>query len=60
MDHTDILVEVFKLLMFLVMLMAFYFFIATVVYKDRRFKQVFSNWQFPMLFALFIDAIFIE
>jgi hypothetical protein len=60
MDATDILIEVFKILMFLVMLIAFYFFIATIVYKDKRFKAVFSNWQFPMLFAIFIDTIFIE
>jgi hypothetical protein len=60
MDASDILIEVFKLFMFLVMLIAFYFFIATFVYKDKRYKHVFSNWQFPMLFALFIDAIFVE
>jgi hypothetical protein len=35
-------------------------FIMTFAVKSKDFRGVFSTWQFPMLLALFLDAVFIE
>ena len=52
--------ELFKILMFLVMLLSFYMFIMTIAAKSKDFKGIYSAWQFPMILALFVDAAFIE
>jgi|UniRef100_A0A6C0KIU1 hypothetical protein len=52
--------QIFLFLLLTVLLLSFYMFIATIVYKSTAFKGIFSTWQFPMLLALFLDASFIE
>jgi len=52
--------QIFLFLLLVVLLLSFYMFIATIVYKSTDFKGIFSTWQFPMLLALFLDASFIE
>ena len=52
--------QIFVVLLLVVLLLSFYMFIATIVYKSTAFKGVFSTWQFPMLLALFLDASIIE
>ena len=52
--------QLFLFLLLVVLMLSFYMFIATIVYKSKDFKGVFSTWQFPMLLALFLDASIIE
>ncbi len=60
MDPNESLKLLFQVLLLLVLLLSFYMFIATLVYKSKSFRGVFSTWQFPMLLALFLDVTFIE
>lgn len=35
-----------------------YIFIVTIILKDNTYAGFYSTWQFPMLFAIFIDTAF--
>ena len=52
--------SIFKLFMFVVMLISFFIFIMTLVVKSKEYKDVFSAWQFPMLLAIFLEVYLIE
>jgi hypothetical protein len=52
--------SIFKLLMFIVMLISFYIFIMVLVVKSKEYKDVFSTWQFPMLLAIFLEVYLID
>ena len=47
---------IFSLLISL--LVSFYFFISHMILKDKQHSEIFTTWQFPMLFAIFVDAIY--
>lgn len=40
------------------LLISFYFFIDILVFKNNKYKDIFSTWQFPMLLAIYIDIIY--
>lgn len=52
--------SIFKLLMFVVMLISFFIFIMVLVVKSKEYKDVFSAWQFPMLLAIFLEIYITE
>jgi hypothetical protein len=52
--------SIFKLLMFIVMLISFFIFIMTLVVKSKEYRDVFSTWQFPMLLAIFLEVYLID
>ena len=52
--------SIFKLLMFIVMLISFFIFIMTLIVKSKEYKDVFSTWQFPMLLAIFLEVYLID
>lgn len=52
--------SIFKLFMFVVMLISFFIFIMTLVVKSKEYKDVFSAWQFPMLLAIFLEVYLID
>jgi hypothetical protein len=54
---TNIIKKIFKLLLFIVLLISFYFFIDVLIFKNKDHYTVFTTWQFPMLLALYLDAI---
>ena len=58
MEKITILQNIFLLCLFTSVLLSFYFFIDTLVFKNKEHSTVFSNWQFPMLLALFVDTIY--
>ena len=35
-----------------------YIFIMTIFFKDTTYAGFYNSWQFPMLFAIFIDSAF--
>lgn len=49
--------KIFKILFLLVLLISFYFFIDVLIFKHKDHYTVFTTWQFPMLLALYLDAI---
>jgi len=35
-----------------------YIFIVSIIFRDNTYAGFYSSWQFPMLFAIFIDSAF--
>jgi len=53
-----LLKPVFHFLLLGALLISFYFFIETLVFKNAKYRDVFSTWQFPMLLAIYLDTIY--
>jgi hypothetical protein len=49
---------IFHFLLLGALLISFYFFIDTLVFKNAKYRDVFSTWQFPMLLAIYLDTIY--
>jgi len=52
--------SIFKMFMFIVMIISLFIFIMTVIVKSKEYRDVFSTWQFPMLLAIFLEIYFLE
>jgi hypothetical protein len=50
--------RIFIFSLLIALLISFYFFISHMVLKDNKHYKIFTTWQFPMLFAIFVDAIY--
>lgn len=50
--------RIFIFTLLIALLISFYFFITHMVLRDNKHSKIFTTWQFPMLFAIFIDAIY--
>jgi uncharacterized integral membrane protein len=50
--------QIFVFSLLLALLLSFYFFINHLVMKNKKYALTFNTWQFPMLLALFIDAVY--
>ena len=48
----------FIVALFIILVISFYFFIDCMVLKKKQYSNIFTTWQFPMLFAIFLDAIY--
>ena len=59
MVDPNIIKILFKSIFLLLLLLSFYIFIVVILYKDGRYKDIFSAWQFPMLLALIVDLYII-
>ncbi len=59
MVDPNIIKILFKSIFLLLLLLSFYIFIVVILYKDSRYKDIFSAWQFPMLLALIVDLYII-
>lgn len=55
-EHT--LHKIFVVLLFITLVVSFYFFITTIILQNNTHRTIFTAWQFPMLFAIFIDVIY--
>ena len=40
------------------LLLSFYFFVDVIVFKNNKYREIFSTWQFPMLLAIYVDVIY--
>jgi hypothetical protein len=58
MKHADF-AFLFKISLFLTLILSFYIFIRAIFFEDNQKKRMFNAWQFPMLLALYIDAVYI-
>lgn len=54
----DIFSLVFTLFLLLTLILSFYIFILSIFFKDPKTLKLYSTWQFPMLLALYLDAIY--
>ena len=48
-----------KLSLLITLILSFYIFIKAIFFEDDEKKRMFNAWQFPMLLALYIDAVYI-
>lgn len=51
--------NIFFILFLIVLIISGYMFISVVIYKNNIHQPFFTTWQFPMLFALFIDMCYV-
>jgi Ca2+/Na+ antiporter len=58
MKHEDFSL-LFKLSLLITLMLSFYIFIRAIFFEDDEKKRMFNSWQFPMLLALYIDAVYI-
>ena len=58
MNNITVLQNIFIICLFIVLLISFYFFIDTLVFKNKDSLKIFSAWQFPMLLAIYVDTIY--
>lgn len=45
----------FKFSLLVALLLSIYIFIAVILFNDKTHNEIFSTWQMPMLFAIFMD-----
>jgi hypothetical protein len=55
----DFFSNLFNFSLFITLILSFYIFVRSLFFNDNDKKRIFSTWQFPMLLALYIDAIYI-
>ena len=58
MKH-DFFANLFNFSLFITLILSFYIFVRSLFFNDNDKRRIFSTWQFPMLLALYIDAIYI-
>jgi uncharacterized integral membrane protein len=49
---------IYKLALLIALLISFFIFINNTMFKHPEYKTMFSAWQFPMLLAVYIEAIY--
>ena len=54
----NLLQSIFQVSLLIALLISFYIFVRTLVMKDLKHSISFSTWQFPMLLAIYIEAIY--
>ena len=52
--------SIFKLFLFVTLLLSFYILVSGFINSSPMKKSVFSAWQFPMLLAIFLEALIID
>lgn len=52
-----IIPQLFLFIIMIATLISFYFFVDVLILKNKDHSHIFNTWQFPMLFAITLDAI---
>ena len=47
--------KLFKLSLLVTLILSIYIFIMVILFGDKTHNDIFSTWQMPMLFAIFMD-----
>lgn len=58
MLNNKLIQNIFILCLFIVLVISFYFFVDTLILKNKDNSKIFGTWQFPMLLAIYIDTIY--
>lgn len=56
----DFLQIAFILSLVVATIISFYYFMMVLVFKHKKYKNVFNSWQFPMLLAILVEVFFLE
>ena len=56
--YSDYLKQLIVICLFIAMLGTGYIFMLTIVFNDKTYLGFFNSWQFPMLFAIYIDTAY--
>ena len=54
----DIIPQLFLFFIMIATMLSFYFFVDVLIFKHKDHSRIFNTWQFPMLFAITLDAIY--
>jgi hypothetical protein len=57
--NNDKFTILFNFSLLITLILSFYIFVRAIFFSDNNKKKVFNSWQFPMLLALYIDAVYI-
>ena len=49
----------FKITILIATILSFYIFLSVLIFKNEKYKKIYSNWQFPMLVAIALDVWFV-
>ena len=60
MKSSTLIQNVLLLSLLLALFLSAYIFFSVMIFKDTSYKKFFSTWQFPMLFALVADILFVK
>ncbi len=55
-----ILTQIFYICLILSTVLSGYIFFTTILSRDTVYENVFSTWQFPMLFAILADTVYLN
>ena len=58
MNTSTLIQNIFIISLFIALLLSFYFFIDTLIFKNKDNSKIFSTWQFPMILAIYVDTIY--
>lgn len=58
MNNSTLIQNIFIICLFIALLLSFYFFIDTLIFKNKDNSKIFSTWQFPMILAIYVDTIY--
>lgn len=58
MNNNILFQNLFVVCLLIALLISFYFFIDTLVFKNKDNSKIFSTWQFPMLLAIYVDTVY--
>ena len=56
MDYNKTIEQVVLLGLLIAVIGTGYVFIITIIFKEKSFAGFFNTWQFPMLFAIFLES----
>ena len=60
MTNIDLANKIFFFSLLIALLSSFYILLETIIMQNKSNKYLFNTWQFPMLLALFFDAVFLS
>ena len=52
--------KLFLICLFITLLLSLYIFVQAIFCNIDNYKCLYSTWQFPMLFALFMESVLLE
>ena len=53
-------VQLFYLFLITTTCLSGYIFVQAVIFHNAKYSNVFNTWQFPMLFAILLDTVYLN
>ncbi len=58
MKNRHIFTTVFQMTLLFALILSIYIFVKTIVLKHDDYATLYNNWQLPIIFALYLDALY--